>query len=160
MLALVDFFAHFDLDGHLRPDLLVTTLADIALQKNHAGSTAQIFDPVVMLHPFRLDAAGDEARPALELGVLELGYIIVAGALAAIVGDSLLYWIARTVGRRIIAEKMEQARKNNKVDVALEVLGTTAPLLISAGRFVPGVRFAVNAMMGLSLDLAKIVDEK
>jgi membrane protein DedA with SNARE-associated domain len=30
------------------------------------------------------------------------------------------------------------------------VLGTTAPLLIVAGRFVPGVRFAVNAMMGLS----------
>lgn len=106
------------------------------------------FDAIIPILPSEslLNAASTLASQ----GVLELGYIIIAGALGAIVGDSMLYWIARTVGRRFVADKMEQARKNDKVQVALDVLGTTAPLLISAGRFVPGVRFAVNSMMGLS----------
>lgn len=80
-------------------------------------------------------------------GVLDLGCIIVGGA---IVGDSLLYWIARTVGRRIAAEKLEDLTANKKVAAAQEVLGETAPLIIVAGRYVPGLRFVVGATMGLN----------
>ena len=106
------------------------------------------FDAVIPILPSEslLNAASTLASQ----GQLELGYIIVAGALGAIVGDSLLYWLARTVGRRIVAEKLEQAKANPKAEVALDVLGNTAPLIITAGRFVPGVRFVVNATMGLS----------
>ncbi len=106
------------------------------------------FDAVIPILPSEslLNAASTLASQ----GQLELGYIIIAGALGAIIGDSLLYWLARTVGRRIAAEKLEQAKANPKLGIALEVLGDTAPLLIAAGRFVPGVRFMVNAMMGLS----------
>ncbi len=106
------------------------------------------FDAVVPILPSEslLNAASTLASQ----GVLELGYIILAGAVGAIVGDSLLYWLSRTVGRRIVADKLEQANENEKVRVAQEVLGTTAPLIIVAGRFVPGMRFVVGATMGLS----------
>jgi membrane-associated protein len=105
------------------------------------------FDAVIPILPSEslLNAASTLASQ----GQLELGYIIVAGALGAIVGDSLLYWLARTVGRKLAAERLEKTTDNPKVAVALEVFGETAPLLIVAGRFVPGVRFVVNATMGL-----------
>jgi len=105
------------------------------------------FDAVIPILPSEslLNAASTLASQ----GQLELGYIIVAGALGAIVGDSLMYWLARTVGRKIAAERLEKATDNPKVAVALEVFGETAPLLIVAGRFVPGVRFVVNGTMGL-----------
>lgn len=82
-------------------------------------------------------------------GELELWPIIIAGALGAIVGDSLLYWLARTLGRRLGGDRLERARENPKVSTAFEFLGQTAPLLIVAGRFVPGLRFVVGATMGL-----------
>ena len=40
--------------------------------------------------------------------------------------------------------------KNPKIKAAWEIMDRSAPLLIVAGRFVPGMRFAVNVTMGLS----------
>jgi membrane-associated protein len=81
---------------------------------------------------------------------LVLGYIALAGALGAIVGDSLLYWLSRTAGRELLERRLGELTKNERVALAIDVLGATAPLLIVLGRFVPGVRFAVNVMMGVS----------
>jgi membrane-associated protein len=88
-----------------------------------------------------LIAAGDSE--------LDLGVLIAVGALGAILGDSTLYWIARTAGRRLVARPMDQAKRNEKAMAALEVLTQSAPLVIVGGRFVPGLRFVVNATMGL-----------
>ena len=74
---------------------------------------------------------------------------MLAGALGAIVGDSALYWIARKGGRRF-KTRIEDAEKNERVAAALGFLGSSAPLLLIAGRYVPGLRFAINATMGLS----------
>jgi membrane-associated protein len=82
-------------------------------------------------------------------GVLELGLVMFAGALGAMVGDSALYWLARLCGQRFQA-RLSAATKNPKVSAALEFLGSRASVLLVAGRFVPGVRFAVNATLGLS----------
>lgn len=82
-------------------------------------------------------------------GSLSLAGLIVAGWLGAVVGDSSLFLIARKAGGRI-QPQIEDARGNDKVRAALELMGENAPLLIVAGRYVPGLRFAVNAMMGLS----------
>jgi membrane-associated protein len=82
-------------------------------------------------------------------GSLELGLVIAAGALGAIIGDSTLYWIARLGGRRL-QPQIDKAKQNEKVAAALEFMGSSAPLLIVAGRYVPGLRFAVNATMGIS----------
>jgi membrane-associated protein len=81
-------------------------------------------------------------------GTLYLAPVIVAGALGAVVGDSTLYWIAAT-REGGIKTKLEQAQKNRTAATALAFMGDNAPILLIAGRFVPGMRFVVNATMGL-----------
>jgi membrane protein DedA with SNARE-associated domain len=82
-------------------------------------------------------------------GEAELLLVIVAGAAGAIVGDSSLYWIARRSAPRV-EPQVTKAKENAKVAAGLEFLGTSAPMLLVVGRYVPGVRFIVNATMGLS----------
>jgi membrane-associated protein len=82
-------------------------------------------------------------------GKLDLGPIIVMGALGAIVGDSALFWIARRYAHRIESQ-VARAKANNHVRQALEMMASSAPVLIVGGRYVPGMRFVVNATMGLS----------
>jgi len=82
-------------------------------------------------------------------GTLELGLVIAAGALGAVLGDSALYWIVRT-GPGGLRERLEAtSEKDERVAKGLALLGRSGPLLIVCGRFVPGVRFAVNVSMGL-----------
>lgn len=80
---------------------------------------------------------------------LKLWLLILVGALGAIIGDSTLYWLARTVGRKYLAKKVEKAKQDPKISTAFKVLGTSAPLVIVAGRFVPGMRFVIGVTMGL-----------
>jgi membrane protein DedA with SNARE-associated domain len=74
---------------------------------------------------------------------------MVMGALGAIVGDSALFWLARRNAHRI-RPQVEAARRNSQVQGALEIMDASAPVLIVGGRYVPGLRFVVNATMGLS----------
>jgi membrane-associated protein len=83
-------------------------------------------------------------------GTLELEWVIFAGALGAILGDSALYWIARTGPTRVKARLDASAPKDERVSKGLALLDRSGPLLIVFGRFVPGVRFAVNVSMGLT----------
>ena len=82
-------------------------------------------------------------------GDLELWIVIVLGALAALVGDSSLYWIARGSSSRITPQ-LERARKNTRVAAALDFLDRGAPVLLVFGRYVPGLRFVINATMGMN----------
>ena len=82
-------------------------------------------------------------------GELELELVIVAGALGAVLGDSALYWIARTGPRGLKTRLEATSQKDERVAKGLALLGRSGPLLIACGRFVPGVRFAVNVSMGL-----------
>ena len=82
-------------------------------------------------------------------GELELEIVIVAGALGAIVGDSSLFWIARRNAARVQGQ-LDKALENPKVRAAWGALDRSPGLLIVGGRYVPGMRFAVNASMGFS----------
>jgi membrane-associated protein len=82
-------------------------------------------------------------------GTLELLPVIVMGALGAIVGDSALFWLARGYSRKI-QPQVDRARRNTQVRQALDIMESSAPVLIVGGRYVPGMRFVVNATMGLS----------
>jgi membrane protein DedA with SNARE-associated domain len=90
------------------------------------------------------------ASVAASNGELELALVIVAGALGAILGDSALYWISRTGPTRLKQRLEAASKKDERVASGLDLLGRSGPLLIACGRFVPGVRFAVNAMMGMT----------
>lgn len=89
------------------------------------------------------------ASTAAAQGALELTPVIVMGALGAIVGDSTLFWLARRCSTRI-RPSLDRARADNTVRQALEVMDSSAPVLIIGGRYVPGMRFVVSATMGLS----------
>ena len=82
-------------------------------------------------------------------GTLDLGLVVAAGAAGSIVGDSTLFWIARRGSRRI-RKRLDRARNRAGIEAALDVLGRNGPVVIVAGRYVPGVRFVVNASMGFS----------
>jgi membrane protein DedA with SNARE-associated domain len=82
-------------------------------------------------------------------GELTLQLVMLAGALGAVVGDSCLYWIARR-SASYVQPKLDDAMANEKVATGMQLLGDSAPVLIVGGRYVPGVRFVVNATMGLT----------
>ncbi len=76
--------------------------------------------------------------------------LIAAGSAGAVIGDSLLYWLSRTVLRRTMSERVDKLQENEKVARSMEVMSATAPTLIVFGRFVPGLRFLIGATMGIT----------
>jgi membrane-associated protein len=106
-----------------------------------------VLDAVIPIFPG--ETTLNAAATAASQGTLDVGPVMVAGALGAIAGDSALYWIARRYSARI-EPQLAKARKNAKVSEGLTLLQGNAPLLIAGGRFVPGLRFLVNATMGIA----------
>jgi membrane-associated protein len=49
-----------------------------------------------------------------------------------------------------VAPQLEKLRANEKIKQALAIMDSSAPLLVVGGRYVPGMRFVVNATMGVS----------
>jgi membrane-associated protein len=105
------------------------------------------FDAVIPIFPGEttLSAASTIAAG----GGLQLGMVMLAGAIGAILGDSSLFWIARKSAAKM-QPHLDKALENPKVRTAWDSLDRSPGLLIVAGRYVPGMRFAVNASMGLS----------
>lgn len=104
-------------------------------------------DGVVPIFP--AETTLNAAATAAAQGTLELLPVIVMGALGAIVGDSSLFWIARRSARRM-RPQLDKAKANPKVSQGLAIMTGSVPVLIVGGRYVPGLRFVVNATMGLS----------
>lgn len=109
--------------------------------------TLVALDAVIPIFPG--ETTLNAASTAAAQGTLDLLPIIVMGALGAIVGDSALFWLARRSSRRI-EPQLTRATSNSRVREALEMMDASAPVLIVGGRYVPGMRFVVNASMGLS----------
>ncbi len=108
------------------------------------------FDAVIPIFPSESLLTTASSLAAQSGSEILIWRVFFAGAFGAIVGDSMLYWLSRTVLRRSMASKIETAQQNPKLNQALQVLDSNASLIIVFGRFVPGVRFLVGATMGLS----------
>ena len=130
------FFADIDVGGLEHPYLIIFTFV--------------VFDAVIPIFPSESLLTTASNLAAQDGSTIEVWRLIVAGSLGAIVGDSLLYWLSRTVLRSFMADRLAKAEKNPKITQALEMLGGTAPLLIVVGRFVPGMRFVIGVTMGLT----------
>ncbi len=109
--------------------------------------TLIFLDAVIPIFPG--ETTLNAAATAAANGKLDLLPIIVMGALGAILGDSALFWLARKFSHRI-EPQVARARANKQVRMALDIMKSSAPVLIIGGRYVPGMRFVVNATMGLS----------
>lgn len=82
-------------------------------------------------------------------GGLSLWLVMLAGATGAVAGDSALYWIAR-LSRRKIQPRLNAAMKHEQVATAVAMIGSSAPMLLLFGRYVPGLRLVVNATFGIT----------
>lgn len=82
-------------------------------------------------------------------GDLKLLLVMLAGAAGAVLGDSSLYWIVR-LNRRRFQPRLDAAMQRERVATAFEVIGSSAPVLLTFGRFVPGLRVVANATFGLA----------
>jgi membrane protein DedA with SNARE-associated domain len=109
-----------------------------------------VFDAVIPIFPSESLLNTASTLATQDGSSIEIWRLIVAGALGAIVGDSVLYWISRTVLSKFMANRVAQAQQNEQVAKTFEVLSGQAPQLITFGRFVPGMRFVVGATMGLT----------
>lgn len=134
--AIADRVADIDLASIDRPYLLVAMFV--------------VFDAVIPIFPSESLLNTGSILATQDGSSIEIWRLIVAGSVGAVVGDTLLYWLSRTVMRSFMADRLEQAERNEKVAEAVGVLRGEAPLLIVGGRFVPGVRFVVGASMGLT----------
>lgn len=108
------------------------------------------FDAVVPIFPSESLLNTGSVLATQEGSNIEIWRLIVAGSAGAIVGDSILYWISRTMLRKFMSKRVAQAERNEKVVETFAMLQDQAPMLIVFGRFVPGVRFVVGATMGLT----------
>lgn len=109
-----------------------------------------VFDAVIPIFPSESLLTTASNLAAQSGSNIELWRLVLAGSLGAIIGDSLLYWLSRTLLRRFMKDRVDQAQSNEKVARSMEVLSGTAPMLIVFGRFVPGLRFVLGATMGLT----------
>lgn len=80
-------------------------------------------------------------------GDLTLAVVIFAGGVGAVLGDSAVYWIARSL-RGPWHDKLMHAAAQPKANSFLTVFKNRAPLMIVFGRYIPGVRLVVNVTMG------------
>jgi membrane-associated protein len=83
-------------------------------------------------------------------GVLDLRLVMLAGLVGAVTGDSALYWLAR-LSRHRFQSRLDAAMRNAKVAEAMDLIGTNMRVMLVVGRFVPGLRFVVNASCGLAM---------
>lgn len=108
-----------------------------------------VFDAVIPVFPSESLLTSASNLAAQDGSDIVLWQLIAAGTVGAIVGDSLLYWLSRTVLRSSMAERVDRARADPRVARGLTVVDDAAETLIVFGRFVPGLRFVVGASMGL-----------
>jgi membrane-associated protein len=80
-------------------------------------------------------------------GRLDVFLVILFGALGAVIGDSAAYWIGRAGGPQIrrFFTRMAGAER---VEAAERMVQRRGPALVFVGRFLPGIRLAINVSCG------------
>lgn len=80
-------------------------------------------------------------------GRLSLALVILAGFVGAVVGDNIAFLLGRAGGERIhrFFRRMAGAER---VAAADRMVIERGPVLVTAGRFLPGIRLAINLSCG------------
>ncbi len=78
---------------------------------------------------------------------LSITLIIVAGAVGAVLGDSVVFWIARTAKGRVRGW-LDPAAQGNQMRKVVHLLARRGTIFLLFGRYIPGIRFALNVTLG------------
>ena len=80
-------------------------------------------------------------------GSLSLPLVILAGAVGAVIGDSAAYWIGRGGGGPI-KRFVTRVAGAERLEAAERMVRRQGPALVFVGRFLPGIRIAINLSCG------------
>ena len=80
-------------------------------------------------------------------GKLTFWIVVVCGAIGAITGDSTLYWLSRSAHGRI-HDWLGRAVDGKAGQRILKMLEEHGNVFLLFGRYVPGLRFAINVTLG------------
>jgi membrane protein DedA with SNARE-associated domain len=80
-------------------------------------------------------------------GRLNIVLVILAGGIGAFVGDNCAYWVGRAGGEHIRRFLARFAGKE-RIEAAERMVARQGPALVFVGRFLPGIRLAVNLSCG------------
>jgi membrane-associated protein len=80
-------------------------------------------------------------------GTLSLPLVILAGAAGAVIGDSTAYWIGRG-GQGGIKRAVTRVAGAERLEAAERMVRRQGPALVFVGRFLPGIRIAINLSCG------------
>src|SRR5437764_501051 len=80
-------------------------------------------------------------------GRLELWGVIASGAIGAVLGDSTAYWIGR-LGGGPIRRLLVRMAGDDRIAAAERMVQRRGPVLVFVGRFLPGIRLAINLSCG------------
>lgn len=80
-------------------------------------------------------------------GSLSLVGVILAGAAGAVIGDSGAYWLGRAGGEGI-RRFFGRVAGRDRVIAAERMVQRRGPALVFVGRFLPGIRLAINLSCG------------
>ena len=83
------------------------------------------------------------------VGELSLGWVILAGAAGAFIGDNVSYALGRFIGRPAQERFLDGNRARKALEWAKGQFQTRGGLVIVVGRYVPGGRTAVTFTGGL-----------
>lgn len=100
--------------------------------------------PLIPSETLLITAAVLSARP----NGPNLGFLIAAGALGAIAGDNVAYWLGRTIGERAIRRLAGGERATRRVRWAAAAIERHGAVLVIVARYIPGGRTAVTLAAG------------
>lgn len=80
-------------------------------------------------------------------GSLSLPLVIAAGAAGAMIGDSAAFWIGRAGGGPI-KRFVTRVAGLERLEAAERMVQRQGPALVFVGRFLPGIRIAINLSCG------------
>ena len=80
-------------------------------------------------------------------GSLSLPLVILAGAAGAVAGDTSAYWIGRA-GHGPIRRSITRVAGAERLAAAERMVQRQGPALVFVGRFLPGIRIAINLSCG------------
>ena len=80
-------------------------------------------------------------------GRLDIGLVILAGAGGAVIGDSTAYWIGRGGGGPI-TRTVSRLAGAERLAAAERMVARQGAALVFVGRFLPGIRIAINLSCG------------
>src|SRR5690606_7699460 len=136
--------------------LALATTANILSDFHDFAESAAEYGFIAVL----LVVAGDGVFPALpgetaivagavlaSTGNGSLLLVILAGILGAIIGDSAAFWVGRT-GQGPIRRFVSRFAGEERLLAAERMVHRNGPALVVAGRFLPGLRIAINMACG------------